>query len=99
MRALGLRWKLMYRSGEAEHGFDHRFGVLEILEEHVWLMDLELGARKVACGDRHHPRAARACAGDVERRVADNDDVRGADLVAEALAQAQPTHGHQARSV
>src|SRR5216684_3157323 len=51
-------------------------------------MRLELGARKIAAGDRDNARATRTRAGDVERSVADHDDVRGADLLlAEALAQ------------
>src|SRR5712692_3943926 len=88
MRARLLEPELMYRSGEPEQGFDHGFGVLEIVEQHVWLMRLELGARKIAAGDRDNARATRTRAGDVERSVADHDDVRGADLLlAEALAQ------------
>ncbi len=89
----------MYRSGEPEHGFDHRFSVLEIVEQHVWLMRLELGARKVACGDRYDPGATRPRAGDVERRVADHDDIGGADLLAEAVFEALATDWHQARSI
>src|SRR5258708_9616194 len=75
--------KLMYRSGEPEHGFDHGFGVLQIVEQHVWLMHPELRAGKIAGGDRHDPRAASAGAGDIARRVADHDDLGRADLLSE----------------
>src|SRR6266849_4161821 len=56
--------KLMYRSSKPEYGFDHGFGVLEIVEKDIGLMGLERDARKVARGDRHDPGTTRACAGD-----------------------------------